>query len=554
MMLLLMSLAAADPAVLLDAMDAELQRSTTQLELGEQGPPWFVAYDAIEGSVATTFAEFGAVMETEQVPYRTLRVEVRTGDSSFDSANFEAFGEPDGTYLMGLPLDDDPIALQRTVWLATDFAYKQAVEQLARKQAELDPPEPGDAPAMWPIEPVQDLSGEIAPVDGDAMRDTVAMLSGVLAEYPQLEAGQAAGREWQGVRVTVTSEGTRIVQPTGLAVIRVEGVLKHSDGSRLRDGRWWVASDASGLPSAEQMEAEVRAMADWLVALESAPAMREYLGPVLFEGPASVELFRQLAASELVGTPPAQQGRGLWGEVPDARATGRVGRRLLPAGWSVVDDPSGTGTGSYRYDHEGVPSQRVELVQDGVVRRLLHSRVPDSPDGASNGHGRALGSSRRTAIPAVVTVQPHRAKRDKVLRRKGLRMAAQTGNDALLVIRRIEPPAMSEDFDVFFMGEGPPPGLTSPYEAYLLYPDGRQEPVRGLQFSGMDRRVLRDVVLASAPGDPVGVLDVVPGPERFYMGAVGGMPASWSVPDVLLAEIEINGRSGGEPRVLTRPD
>ena len=100
------------------------------------------------------------------------------------------------------------------------------------------------------------------------------------------------------------------------------------------------------------------------------------------------------------------------------------------------------------------------------------------------------------------------------MRRKALRLSSQTVNDGVLVIRRLEPPSMTEDFDVFFTGEGPPPGLTPPYEAYLLYPDGTEQPVRGVSFVGVDRRVLREVVMAGEPGPYVGVLDASPGPRR----------------------------------------
>ena len=45
------------------ALRTELERSTTELRLGEEGPPWFVAYDLIEGDFATYYAEFGALLQ-----------------------------------------------------------------------------------------------------------------------------------------------------------------------------------------------------------------------------------------------------------------------------------------------------------------------------------------------------------------------------------------------------------------------------------------------------------------------------------------------------------
>ena len=112
---------------------------------------------------------------------------------------------------------------------------------------------------------------------------------------------------------------------------------------------------------------------------------------------------------------------------------------------------------------------------------------------------------------------------------------------------------MSEDFEVAFSGEGPLAGLTRPVEVYRLHTDGREEPVRGLQFVGVDRRALRDVAMAGDTGPAVGVMDGAPGSQRFSVGTVGGLPASWAVPAVLVTEMEMRGTAGVEQRVCPLP-
>lgn len=555
MILFLVTVALADEAEWRTALSAELDRSMSSLRIQGESAPHYISYDMIDGHYSTAYAEFGSLVQDDDDVLRQLRVEVRTGDAKLDSANFDAFGEPDGVMTWNLPEELDGYTLRRYAWLATDRAYKQAVEQLSRKEAAMGPPEDDSPPGMSPAEPQKSAPAAIPPIDGARVKEAVVKLSAILAEYPALESGQAAGRDWQGVRITINSEGTALSRPTGFAVVRVEAVFKHPDGTRLRDARWWVADTADELPSLEEMSAEVREMADYLVSLEYAPTLEEYLGPVLFEGPAAVELFRQLAAAELVGTPPLTEGPDERGVRKEPRSTGRIGRRLLPEGWTVVDDPARTeAVGDYVYDHDGVPAQRVVLVEDGVVQELLRSRVPTSPDDRSNGHGRALGSDRRTAIPAVVSVEPKRGRSERALERKALRMAAQTGRQEVLVIRRLEPPEMTEDFTIFFTGEGPPPGLTPAYEAYMLHSDGSRTPVRGVAFSGVDRRVLRDIAMAGEPGPYVGVLDAEPGPGRYHIGAVGGLPASWSVPPVLIGELEVVGNQGGDKREIPGPN
>ncbi|MBK7759063.1 MAG: hypothetical protein IPI35_22240 [Deltaproteobacteria bacterium] len=537
------------------ALQTELDRALTELRLPGEAAPWYVSYDYIDGMYATYFADMGAMMQDDIDVHRVLRVEVRAGDPSFDSANFDSFSGG-GVVTRALPLDADEVAVRRVVWLATDRAYKDAVEQLSRKEAALESRRSSKPlpPAMAKAEPVKTPPATPPTFNPELVGEAVEHLSAVLGEYTELEAGQVVGRDWQGTRLLLSSDGMALSQPTGLTVIRVEATLRHEDGSRMRDARWWVVSDTTQLPPLAEMEAEVREMADWLIGLKTAPVLEEYLGPVLFEGPAAVELFSQLGGAELIGTPPAWSGMGDLSEAPEPRPPGRIGRRLLPVGWRVVDDPTEAGLpGSFEYDHDGVPAQAVVLVEDGVVRDLLNSRIPASPESKSNGHGRSLAGDRKEAMLGAVRVTPGRERSERALRRAALRLARQTGQERVLVIRRLEPPAMTEDFDVFFSGEGPPPGLTPPYEAYLLYADGREEPVRGLGFVGVDRRALRDIAMAGQVQPWVGALDVQPGPSRFHIGAIGGIPVAWAVPPVLVEEVELVGNTGGEKREIPRP-
>lgn len=554
--LILVCGALAAPAVEVAAR-AELERALA-LRLPDARPPYLVIYDVLDGEVAEVFAEGGALVRRSEDDYRLLRAEVRVGDPTLDSSNFDTFLERTGVQSRRLPVEDDPLALRREIWLATDEAYKGAVEQYARKTAALaddTAPRPPDRAPAPPLDvPVEVGAPEVRPADGALLADRVRALTALALEYPAVEVGQAIARDWQGRRLLLSSEGARVWRPAGSTVIRVEYTARLDDGSEIHDARWWVARTPAELPPAEVMLAEVREMAEWLVVAAAAPAPEDYLGPVLFEGPAATELFVQLLAGELVGTPPVtSDGDGMFrrGKAPGAR----IGRRLLPLGWSVVDDPSlpSTALGAYASDMEGVAPRRVELVRDGVVRDVLMSRIPSKERDRSTGHGRSLGDNRRGAVPAVVTVTPPRLVPERRLVRAGLRLAAQTGRDHLLVVRRIQPPGLIHEVDVAFTGEGPLSGLTPPYEVHRLYADGRVEPARSLVFSGVDRRTLKDIVLAGAGEGPVDILDGPPGPQRFQIGPVGGMPATWDVPAVLVAEVELTAAGGGEARVLEAP-
>lgn len=545
----------APPSAALDAaLAAELARATT-LALPGKPAPSLVMLDVLDGHVRTCFGEDGGLVQANAEHFRNLRAEVRVASGAVDSSNFSAFGEPDGVVSRRLPVADDVLALRRELWLATDAAYKHATEQLSRKLAaaqELPEPLPPDwAAASAVVKP----AGEHG---GDAMslvecRDTASLLSAA-ASVPGVEQAQAVARDWHGWRVVHSSEGTRAWSPTGNVVVRVEATVRRADGTPVQDARWWVARDASRLPSLAELEAATRAMAERLVATAAAPAPTPWLGPVLFEGPAAAELFSQLLAAEVVGTPPELEDGDSFLASTRA-ATARLGRRLLPPRWRAYDDPTTrTGAaGEYDLDHDMVAPRLVELVVDGVLSDVLMSRVPSKQRAVSTGHGRSLGAARRGAMPGYLRVVPPTRVSAKALRKKALSMARQVGLDRVLVVERLRPPAMTDRLDITVSGEGPPPGLTDPYEACLLDRSGRCEPVRNLRFVGVDRRALRDVVAAGPGSGPVDMLDGAPGPQRFGIGATGGVPVTWDVPSVLVAEMELDPATGGEPRVLPVP-
>ncbi len=129
--------------VVMKAMHDELQRSMKDLRLEELNKPYFVSYTVEETLVTETSASFGSLLSNERDQQRWLSVEVRVGDYDLDNTNFLSM--PSGWSGMlrsffgrtPLPLEDDYREIRRRLWLATDAAYKDALENLSKKQAAL---------------------------------------------------------------------------------------------------------------------------------------------------------------------------------------------------------------------------------------------------------------------------------------------------------------------------------------------------------------------------------------------------------------------------------
>ena len=116
----------------------------------------------------------------------------------------------------------------------------------------------------------------------------------------------------------------------------MEAETRAEDGSPLHNMRSWVVQNPEDLPSVEEMQQQARDYGSVAASFANAPIEEDYLGPVLFEEEASVELFRHFLLSQLSATPPPSEPPDFSGENSRVIRLGR--RRLLPSGWSVTDD------------------------------------------------------------------------------------------------------------------------------------------------------------------------------------------------------------------------
>ncbi len=94
---------------------------------------------------------------------------------------------------------------------------------------------------------------------------------------------------------------------------------------------------------------------------------------------------------------------------------GKMGEKVALENITIIDDPqigrSKTFNipyilyGSYKFDDEGIPAQKTEIIKDGVLKNFLHttetaSRMNEEP----NGHGRASSVSTRPQVRMGITL------------------------------------------------------------------------------------------------------------------------------------------------------
>jgi hypothetical protein len=124
--------------------------------------------------------------------------------------------------------------------------------------------------------------------------------------------------------------------------------------------------------------------------------------------------------------------------------------------------------------------------------------------------------------------------------REGLALAADYGRDWILIVRRLEEPAMLPAG--FYPDEGGP--LPPPVHWVRRYADGREEPLRGGSFSGVQRWLLRDIVAAGPQRSGAYLAAEGDSDARYGRQPASGLVTWLSAPDVLIGEVEVVPRSG----------
>ena len=115
----------------------EIVRALNDLHLGDQPRPHGIWAHLYNGHQKWAYSSFGAITESKDKTARWSRVDIRVGSPEFDNGNFDAFGANNGVAINALPVEGDPVAIQRALWLSLDKAYKGAAAVYNAKRASL---------------------------------------------------------------------------------------------------------------------------------------------------------------------------------------------------------------------------------------------------------------------------------------------------------------------------------------------------------------------------------------------------------------------------------
>jgi hypothetical protein len=538
--------------VILRAIDDEMERSRA-LRIVSLAAPYFIEYQIEDADNFTVSASLGALTGSSHVRMRLPRVIVRVGDYQFDNTNFIATDYYSGTRwdVSQLPIDDSYDVLRRHLWLATDTAFKAALEAYSRKRAMLNNVNAGEElPDFWKAPRVEIMQNAAPkPVDEALWTGKVRRLSSIFLDFPALTASGVEFQAGQSAQYTANSEGTRVRVPETLFAVRARANALAPDGMMLHDSVAFHSPDAAHMPPDAEMERGIREMAANMMALAAAPVADSYTGPVLFDGIAGAQLMAELLGRNLEASrrPVAPAGRPL--PFSPGELEGRIGSRILPEWIDVVDDPTQAEWhghelfGHYDVDMEGVVPKPLTLVEKGVLKNLLLTRQPVNGFDASNGHARLPGNfGARSAAIGNLFVRASESVPAAELKARLIELCRRRNKPYGILVRKMDFPSSASIAEARGLlaaaqSAGSRP-VSTPILVYRVYPDGREELVRGLRFRGLDTRSLKDILAASTEQYAFDFLDNT-APFALLGGASYVSEASAVAPAILIDDLEL---------------
>ncbi|MBZ5613105.1 MAG: hypothetical protein LAO23_03780 [Acidobacteriia bacterium] len=529
---------------MLTTMQQELDRSLQNLKKTPT-PPYFLSYQLTDNRAIEVSASFGALTGSSDRTTRYLDLDLRVGDYALDNTHplreSGSFGDMSAQFeRQSIPLDDNPDALRVALWHETERKYGSATQRLQQVKGNVEVKVAAeDRSGDFSRENAETYSEAIAPFsfDSSAWEQRMRKVTAPFAEHKEIIENNAEVIAEIETRRYVNSDGSRIRISSPFYRIIISATAKADDGMELPLHQTYMSFRPQGLPSDEAILKDVNHMVEVLLALAKAPLAEPYTGPAILSGRASAVFFHEIFGHRI-------EGQRQKNEDEAQTFKKKVNQPVLPEFLSVYSDPSlktyaGTElVGYYAYDDEGVKARRVTVVDKGILKNFLMSRAPIEGFAHSNGHGRRQQGYKVVARQSNLVVESSQQVSRAQLKK--------------LLIEQIK--AANKPYGLFFDDiEGgftftqriiPNAFNVRPTVVYRIYPDGKEELVRGVDLIGTPLIAFSKI---NAADDQIAVFNGVCGAES------GWVPVSAASPGLLVSQIEVQRKEKSQERAPILP-
>jgi len=534
---------------LMNILKDELKRETIEFQQNADSTdmPYFISFRVDETKLETVRATLGSLISSRASHNRIFTPMVRIG--SYETDNYHQLRETDANNRSEpsyLPVEDLEDAIRQSIWWTTDQAHKNAVARFEKVKTNMavKVQEEDQSDDYTPQKPVKyyepPLTTSQTRFNRKEWEDKLRQYSAVFKQSSDIIDGWATINMQFVRKYYVSSEGAEIVQNMPYINLSIGAMVKADDGMELPLQKSWFAFSVNHLPPDREVIRELTRIMTKLKELKDAPVVEAYSGPALLSPETSGVFFHEIFGHRI-------EGQRMRQETDGQTFKKKVGESVLPEFLNVYMDPTIDKymgreiNGYYKYDDEGVKGEKVVLVENGILKGFLMSRVPVEGFPESNGHGRAAAGLNPAARQSNLVIECTQEKSENELRQ------------AL----RDELKRQSKEYGYYFANVtggftttgrySPNVFNVMPNEVYRVYADGRSdELVRGVDLVGTPLAMFSQI---GAAGGGFGYFTGLCGAES------GTVQVSCISPMLFVRQIEIQKKPKSQslPPLLPKP-
>jgi len=497
--------------------------------------PYYCSFILRDLDWFNTWASSGSTYRKRRDRNRHVFCDIRVGSYRYDQTSEGGLRDNDEeieSYShVKVPIDDNEHqGLRLALWRLSETKFREAVADYQNKRAlKVSTVDPNSRlPSFTKIKRVNSID-YAAPERVDEAKwvrfckqasSWMGEFKGVFGNYVDFSVDQES-------KIFVSTEGSVIVQHSQVFSLTASFRKLTRDGSHLEQELVINCATQKELPDLRLFKRLAREKYDQLMQLTKAQKIHAFAGPVLlYPGPAGL-LFHEAIGHRLEGSRLLSSGEG-------QTFKGQIGKRVLSLDLNIRDNPllkSFKGRrciGAYDYDDEGCRGSNTLLIENGLLKNFLNTRAQISKKGyAPNGHARNKKHQRPISRMAVTIIEGKKTVDYDRLKEMLVREINRQRKPFGMIVYETsggETETTTYDFQAFF-------GEIS--YASLVYPDGREVPVRGVNFVGTPMQALHNII---AVGDTQEL-------ENHYCGAESGfIPVSTISPAILLKDLELQAK------------
>lgn len=518
-----------------DSLMLLLDKALTNLEKEystKEQPPYFIDIRVHEIKSHLLRYSFGILTAQQHSHNRLVTTRMRIGsyekDNTTTDGSKERMNLRSSVYTDKMPLENDSLSIYKLLEQSFEITYKFTLQQYktllkkdnSQENKEALPAFSREKASVYyepPAEPqldeksfnewkniLKNIAMEISS-DNDIVNSEVAML--VMEERIYY----------------LNTEGSRITQNRPQCQIQLVFAVKTQNGNVAPLVKSYIGQSISALPSAENLQNKVQQIKQILKDLKNAPPVDPYAGPAILSPEAAGVFFHEIFGHRI-------EGQRLNNAYDNQTFKDKIGKKIINEDISIISDPTikeynGIPLfGSYQYDDEGVAAKPVIIIENGILKNYLMSRVPVKGQMQSNGHGRAQVGAAPFSRQSNLIIKTKNSVSDAVMRKILIKECKKQGKAYGYYIKEV--------FGGFTTTDLFSPQVFNiiPTIVYRVYVDGRpDELVRGVTFIGTPLTVFSEII---ASGDKYEVFNGFCGAES------GNIPVSTVSPAFLIKKIE----------------